>query len=85
MNLQKKVNIFFIITLLCFSYSFSQDQECGDPDACNYNSDAIEICENNDITFSLKSMTNFNRYGSVETNSSGRVLLLKEKEELVKK
>ena len=37
--------------------------------------------KNNDITFSLKSMTNFNRYGSVETNSSGQVLSLKEKDD----
>ena len=37
------------------------------------------VNNNNDITLSLKSMTNFERYGFVETDSSGQVYSLKEK------
>jgi D-glycero-alpha-D-manno-heptose 1-phosphate guanylyltransferase len=40
----------------------------------------FHIQRNNDITISLKPMRNFDRYGFVETDSSGRVLSLKEKQ-----
>jgi D-glycero-alpha-D-manno-heptose 1-phosphate guanylyltransferase len=37
------------------------------------------VTNNNDITLSLKPMSNFDRYGFVETDSNGYVLSLKEK------